>query len=110
MDWSKKVPEARSTEPRKSRRVMGSPMPNAKSPGTLEMGLGIRGFDYPASFLRGQAKSDPPVLTCLSKPAQLRFDSLTRNSLLTLSNHNRQFCMHKWLLASFLCSLSASAQ
>jgi imidazolonepropionase-like amidohydrolase len=53
----------------------------------------------------------PAILTCRSKPAQMRFDSLTRDSLLTLTNHNRQFCMHKWLSAFLLlCSLSASTQ
>lgn len=53
----------------------------------------------------------PAVSTCRSKPARLRFDSLTRDSLLTLTNHNRQFCMHKWLPAFFLlCSLSGSTR
>src|SRR5271168_1620268 len=38
-------------------------------------------------------------------------DCLTRDSLLTLTNRNRQFCMHKWLPAFFLlCSLTASTQ
>jgi imidazolonepropionase-like amidohydrolase len=41
----------------------------------------------------------------------LLFGSLTRDSLLTLTNRNRQIGMHKWLLAFFLlCSLSASTQ